>query len=409
MGVKHWAAAGLLCMASVSALWAADASAVKKTALHERRLAQQRVLREALPERFGQQYLDFKKSLADKTGLSYGLDVSYTVQRASPSGKQTSVQGYYYPYITWDLFKDSGVGSGQINANYNLVRYWGASGLTLQNRLGVVSAQNDYTSAEEIFSQLSYTHTLPGTLDWLSFTFGQFPLYNFDGSNYLANQQTALFNMSMSQNASSTYASAGVGGYVQAAPGALTLAAGWQDATNISGQTLRLNTAFDGRYTWFASATYAPEVEGLGAGQYSLLYYYQPSVKEQPGSSRGWSVNVSQNLGQDWVFSARVNGSDGHIAAVKNSVVLAATLVNPLGRNENDAITVGAAYNRTDRKALGYPAYFRSYENAVEVQWVWGIGKLVTVTPDVQFYPKAATGKGHKFVTVAGLRTAIML
>ena len=89
--------------------------------------------------------------------------------------------------------------------------------------------------------------------------------------------------------------------------------------------------------------------------------------------------------------------------------MLAGTLVNPFERNANDAITIGVSYNRLDDIALGALPFFRKYENAIEMQWVWGIGKLITLTPDIQFYPKAAVGDGHKLVTVAGLRAAILL
>lgn len=382
---------------------------LKHTNKHQRRIEQQQLVREDALSDWGAHYLNFKKELAAETGLQYGVDVSFLGQRGAPSGKKTSIQSYYYPYLTWNVFSDTDFGSGQINASYNVLRYWGTSGAALHNRLGVLAAPNDYSSDEEIFSQLSYTHTLPGEWDWLSFAAGQFPLYNFDGSVYLDNQQTALFNYALSQNASSTYPSASFGGYVQAAPSAWTFAAGWQDAGNISGQNIRLNRAFDGRYTWFGSVSYAPEVEGLGAGQYSFLYYYQPSVKEQKGISRGWSVNVSQDLGSKWVVSARANGSDGHIAPIKNSYALALTLLNPLQRNASDALTLGVAYNRADKEAAGYPAHFRRAEGVLELQWVWGVGKLVTITPDIQFYPKAALGSGHKFTTVAGVRTTIML
>ena len=139
------------------ALHAQDST--QHTAKHQRRLAQQKELHAYHPPSFGQEYLQFKQDLADKTGLQYGLDISYLMQRGAPSGKQTAIQGYYYPYITWDIFKDTSFGSGQLNANYNLIRYWGSNGSTLADRLGVVAAPNDYTENEEIFSQLSYTHT----------------------------------------------------------------------------------------------------------------------------------------------------------------------------------------------------------------------------------------------------------
>ena len=390
-------------------------------AKHERRLAQQDIVWEYQQDTtililenqkspsLQQRYLELKKDINDKLGLQYGVDISYTAQRGAPSGKQTSFQGYYYPYLTWNLFKDTAFGSGQLNVNYNFIRYWGMEGTTLQNRLGIAAGQNDYTANQEIFSQASFTHTLPGAWEWMSWTVGQFPLYNFDGANYLDNQQTGLINFAMSQNASSTYADAGIGGYIQATLGKWTFAGGYQDASNISGQTIRLHTAFDGKYTYFGYASFAPEIHGLGQGQYSFLYYYQPSVEEQIGISRGYSFNVNQNVSEKWVLSSRVNWSDGNIAAIKNSYVLAGTWVNPLERNANDAITVGVSYNRLDKTALGHLPGLRDYENTIEMQWVWGIGKLITLTPDIQIYPKAAVGDEHKFVTVAGLRAAVLL
>lgn len=412
---QMWAVMGLLVL-----LPSFVAAQTQPAARHERRLAQQEVVVEYDEEivefsenkpsvSLDKRYLQLKKKLNNQLGLQYGVDISYTAQRGAPSGKQTSIQGYYYPYLTWNLFKDTAFGSGQLNVNYNLVRYWGVEGSTLQNRLGVLAAQNDYAANQEIFSQFSYTQTLPGEMDWLSVTVGQFPLYNFDGANYLDNQQTGLINFAMSQNASSTYANAGAGAYVQATPGKWTFAAGYQDATNILAETVRLHTAFDGKYTYFGYASFAPELKGLGQGQYSFLYYYQPSVKDQVGISRGYSFNINQNMSEKWVLSARVNWSDGHIANIKNSYVLAATLINPFERNANDAITVGVAYNRLDKTALGNLNGMRDYENAIEAQWVIGLGKLFTITPDIQFYPKAAVGDGHKFVTVAGLRAAVLL
>ncbi len=397
-------------LSCVGSLWAQEeVNLTQHTAKHQRVLARAHLLHHDSLQAFGKEYLGWEEEVTKHLGLQVGADISYLLQRGAPSGKQTSIQGYYYPYVTWDLFTDTRFGSGQINFNYTYIHYWGIQGTTLQNRLGLLSAQNDYTANQEIFSQFSYTHTLPGKMDWLSFTIGQFPLYNFDGSNYLDNQQTALFNYALSQNGTSVYPIASFGGYVQAAPGSWTLAAGWQDASNIDGQTIQLNHAFGGYYTWFGSISYSPTIKGLGAGQYSFLYYYQPSVADQPGIGRGWSFNASQNFGKKWAVSARANGSDGNINTIKNSYALALSYLNPLERNDLDVITLGAVYNRADGEALGYPASWRSGETALELQWVWGIGKMLTITPDVQIYPRAALGSGDHVVTVAGLRTTIML
>lgn len=348
------------------------------------------------------------KHLSNKIGLDIGVDVSYLAQRAAPNGKQTAVQGVYYPYLTWNLFKNDSLGAGQLNINYTFVRYWGTQSTQLQNRINTATAFNDYAANQEFFSQFSYTHTLPGSLNWLSITVGQYPLYNFDGTTYLDNQQTALMNFALSQNATSAYPSASLGGYVQAQTKDFTLAGGYQDATNITGEHIELGDAFSGKYTAFGYAAWTPNFH-VGAGQYSVLYYYQPAVEKQPTHVHGWSFNMQQNLGEKWAVFGRANGSTNGVTGVKNSYALGGALLNPLNRNSQDVILLGVAYNRLSAAGQGYPNYMRAGETAVELAWVWGLGKLVTLTPDVQFYPRAAFNNKNQFTTVVGLRTTVQL
>ncbi|MBP5429300.1 MAG: carbohydrate porin [Elusimicrobiaceae bacterium] len=352
-------------------------------------------------------WADGKKAL-NKIGLDVGVDVSYLAQRSAPGGKQTAIQGVYYPYLTWDLFKNHTFGAGQLNVNYTFVRYWGTQATYLQGRSLQAVAFNDYAGNQEFFSQLSYTHTLPGDLNWLSVTVGQYPLYNFDGTTYLDNQQTALINFALSQNASSVYPAASLGAYVQAQTKNFTLAAGYQDATNITGEHIEFGDAFSGKYTGFGYAAWTPTFD-IGAGQYSVLYYAQPSVEEQPQHANGWSVNVQQNIGKSWALFARANGSTGGISGVKNSYAGGVALLNPFKRNSQDALILGMAYNRLSNSGQGDPAYMRPSETAVELAWVWGIGKLITITPDVQLYPRTALNDKKQFATVVGLRTTVQL
>ena len=349
------------------------------------------------------------KDELQKLGLEVGVDVSYLAQRAAPNGKNTAIQGVYYPYLTWNLFKDTALGSGQLNVNYTLVRYWGKEAATLQNRVDTAVAFNDYPANQEIFSQFSYTHTLPGVFDWMSITLGQFPLYNFDGTQYISNQQTALMNYALSQNATSVYPSASLGAYAQANIGNWTLAAGYQDGTNISGQDIRLKDAFDGKYTLFGSVAWNPHFE-IGQGQYSVLYYYQPSVSKQPEYLNGWSFNMQQNMGEHWAVFGRANGVNKGVATgIKNSYALGMAMLNPLNRNAADAIIAGVAYNHLSRSAYGGLPTVRDNEMALELQWIWGIGNWFTITPDIQFYPKVGLDNSHDSATVVGLRTTIML
>ena len=403
MNTRTFAAAlAAVCLMST----AVDATSF--SAKHEQRLASRRVVENHSFSDFGQDYLDAKKWITDKLGLQAGVDISYTAQRLAPGGKQTSIQGMYYPYITWTLFQDKAWGSGAVNFNYNFVHYWGQEAAVLQGRGGVVSAFNDGASDDEDFSQLTYTHTLPGKWDWLSVTVGQFPMYNFDGTTYVDNQQTALMNYSLSQNGSSAYPVASLGAYVQAQNSRWTFVAGYQDATNVTGAQIHGRTAFDGKYTGFGSIAWTPSFK-WGDGQYSFLYYYQPSVPAQAENINGWSFNMQQFLGKDFAVFGRANGSTGGAVPVKNSYALGVSWLDPLGRNPQDVITLGAVYNRISAAAMGYPPYLRASETALELQWVWGIGKFVTVTPDLQIYPKAASNPDQGVTTVVGLRTTIML
>ena len=376
-------------------------------AKHAQRIQNRRLaLHEETANAFEKTWADVKHT-ANRIGLDIGVDVSYLAQRGAPNGKQTAIQGVYYPYLTWNLFKDDTFGSGQLNVNYTLARYWGTQANRVQNRLNTAVAFNDYAANQEFFSQFSYTHTLPGKFNWLSVTVGQYPLYNFDGTTYLDNQQTALVNYALSQNATAAYPTASFGGYLQAQTKSFTLAAGYQDATNITGKTIEMDEAFSGKYTGFGYMAWTPDFK-IGSGQYSVLYYYQPAVEEQPAYVNGWSFNMQQNIGEKWAVFGRANGSDKNVTGVKNSYVLGGALLNPLKRNSQDAILLGVAYNRLSEAGVG-AAYVRPYEMAVEMAWVWGIGKLITVTPDVQFYPCAGLNPDKQFTTVVGLRTTVQL
>ena len=381
---------------------------IKIPARHERRIANMFTSYYNEADDF---YANFKKDIKDAIGLTYGFDYSLTLQRGAPNGKGTSWQQIYYPYAQMDLFStDSWLGSAQLNFNYTLVRYWGISGNEMGNNIGLVTPVNDYPGRENIFSQLTFNHTWGGALSWLSWAIGQYPLYNFDGTTYTSNQQTALMNYAMSQNASATYPTASFGAYAEITPmQELTIAGGYQDATNVSGSVMNVSTAFDGAYTGFGSVTYTPNnVFGLGKGQYSALVYYQPSVDQQPENSMGWSFNMEQNISQSVVMFARANGSTNNVAPIRNSYVFGMSFNNPLNRNPLDAITFGLAYNKIAKDYYS-PAFVRTGEMVLEAQWVWGFTPYLTITPDIQMYNRAALQADSSWVTVFALRATVMI
>ena len=354
-----------------------------------------------------QKYTDFKNFLSKKYGFEYGIDVSYMPQRATPSGRKTSYQTLIYPYFNWTTFNNE-YGTGTLNFAYNITRYGGISGNHLGSNIGAVTEINDYTSTGNAFDELYYTYQLGGRWNWLTIALGQFPLYNFDGTAYNSNQQVNFINYALSQNASSTYPTAGLGTYLQASPDSdWTFVVGAQDATNVTAESIRFNHLNDGHYTSFASISYTPTINALGASQYSVLVYNQPSVKEQNGTTNGWSLNYSQNIGKKLSIFARINGVSGNVATINQSWVLGGVYNNPFDRNPLDQIGLAFAYNKIDETAVGTNLRHSS-EKILESYWAWGISKWMTITPDVQIYFDPAENQKSDTAAVFSLRATFM-
>ena len=354
----------------------------------------------------GDDYTDFKNMLNKKYGFNYSVDVSYMPQRGAPSGKKTAYQTLIYPSFTWTNFNNK-YGTGTLNFAYNIARYGGSSASNLGSNIGVVTGINDYTSQSNSFDELYYTYQLPGKADWLTIALGQFPLYNFDGTAYNSNQQENFINYALSQNASSTYSTAGVGTYIQATPNSeWTFAVGAQDATNIEATSVRINDLSEKHFTTFGYLAYTPTIKGLGQSEISVLLYNQPWVKEQTQTTNGWSLNFSQDIGEKLSLFARINGVSGSVAEIDQSWVLGGVYNNPLDRNPLDQIGLAFAYNKINEKAVGAPLSSDS-EKIIEAYWAWGVSKWATITPDIQFYIDPAQNTKSDYATVFSLRATL--
>lgn len=350
-------------------------------------------------------YSNFKKMLSDKYGIEYNLDYSLLGQHASPGGKYNAVQSYLAPSITWTTF-DNHYGTGVLNASYYSIFYGNHNADDIQNRTGMVTSINDFTSDEQEFSALYYTYQLPHRYNWLTLGAGQYSLYMFDGTDYDNNQQANFINYSLSQNGSATYADAGLGAYIQATPKNWNFTAGLQDATNIEAPSIRFNHLDDKHYTTFAQIGYNPQIKNLGGGQYSIMLYNQPSVEEQAQTTNGWSFNAQQNMGEKLALFGRINGVSGSVSSIKNSYVAGMVYNNPLNRNSLDQIGLAYSYNDISAKAVG-SKLANNGEHVMETYWAWGISKWATLTPDLQFYINPALNEKSDYGTAVSLRLSV--
>ena len=350
----------------------------------------------------GDDYTTMKNYLNKTYGLSYNLNYSLLAQHGAPHGRYNPVQSYLAPSLAWTTFNNH-YGTGTLNASYTSVFYGNHNADEVGSRIGTATPINDADDNEQEFSTLYYTYQLPHRYNWLTFGLGQYTIYNFDGTDYNNNPQGNFINYALAQNGSATYADSGVGAYVQATSENWLFVAGAQDASNISAVSVRLNHLHDGHYTTFGQIGYNPTVHGLGAGQYSVLVYNQPSVTEQPQSTTGWSFNAQQNIGEKWAVFGRINGVSGNMATIKNSYSIGAVYNNPFERNPLDQIGAAYAYNDIDETAVGEPLS-ESGEHVLEAYWTWGISKWAAITPDIQFYIHSALNQSSDYATVASLR-----
>ncbi len=352
-------------------------------------------------------YNQFKSMLSDDFGIQYSLDVSFMGQKGVPNGGKTATQSIYAPTISWQIFNDDTFGSGTLNASYTAVRYWGNKAENIGDKLFLANSINDYSTPSNAIDQLSYTQSLFSNK--FSITVGQFPLSDFDGTQYDSNQQTNFINYALSQNASETYPIAGLGAYIQINPNdEWSFAGGFQNARNITGQTLSSKGWGDHRFTTFGSVSYTPTINGQ-TGQYSLLVYNQPNVDTQPQNTTGWSVNMSQNLTEKWGVFLRANAATGDSMPITQSYVLGGVYNNPLDRNPLDQIGFAVAYNKVSKDYFDSSEPMRQYETVLETYWNIGITQFFTIAPDIQLYVHPASKRDRDFGTVFSLRGTILL
>jgi hypothetical protein len=346
-------------------------------------------------------YLRFKKSLS-KNGVTATLSPTLMFQWGSDDG-DPAVNWLLSPSVDWTIFKSDRFGQGSLQFGYLWNEYSSnATGSSVSSDLGLLSGINDSGTDSNTFIQLTYTQVFPGNKVQVSF--GQYPFFNFDDNAYADDQQANFYNESLAQNASATYSLASLGAYVQVNPTSeVSFAFGAQDANNVSGESIEFDTFGDGPWAWFGYAQWTPSFKGLGSAQYSLLYYEQPSVPAQPESTSGWSFNAVQNLDDTWGLFARANASTGSVAAIERSIAGGVIMNDPLGRNPDDQLGFGLAWNKTNKSVFTGVAT-RDSEVVAEAYWNFTVGKMLQIGPGIQVIPKPALDPGGDAAAVLSLR-----
>ena len=371
--------------------------------LHDNiRRAQQR---EALYQEISDIYADYgkwKARVQNETNVAFSMDVSLLEQWGFSDGGSPALQVYVAPSVDWTAFKSKEWGTGSVQVAYNAITHYPTTqnAADIQSNLGLITPINDYPSRTLNFSQLTYTQATPDN-KWL-LTAGQYPLSNFDANAYLGNQQQNFNNYLFAQNGSQTYLNTGLGTYVQFnATSTVHLAAGFQGANNVLGQTISGKNFSRDCCAWFGYAQWVPSFHGLGSGQYSFSYFDTPSIPTQR-ASRGWSVNAVQNLSDTWAVFARANGASGFVTPIKSAYALGVAMNNPLQRAFTDQIALAIGLSNAASPPTN-PASARN-EKQLEAYWTWTFFGGLLLTPSVQVIFNPALNPAKNNVSVLSLR-----
>jgi hypothetical protein len=360
------------------------------------------------PGTAGARYSTMKKEIEAATGITYTLDESFLSQWGAPDRGYGTVQALFTPAVQWKAFDNDRIGSGSFQFYYIATQYWsGATGTTQQARLNLNSPTNDYPFNDLTFTQATYTHELPGK--WLSISAGQYPIANFDGNAYANNQQVNFLGYSLSQNGSQNYGQGSLGAYAELTPvKEATFAVGFQDANNLSANYVQFGTAGGGPYAWFLYGAWSPTFNGVGRGQYALMYYNLPGVPLQPQASDGLSFSASQPIGEKWGLFLRANTAWNSSWNIQSSIAGGGVLNDPLSRNPLDQIGLGVAWNKTNMN-LYAGSFARPSETMMEVYWATTYRSRFQITPDVQLYFQPALTPSAGMAAVFSIRAALLL
>jgi len=348
-------------------------------------------------------YGDFKQRMEDDHGLTWSLSLSYRQRWIRPEeiGISTTSQTLFWPSLNWDMFSSETYGSGSFQFLYYGERHPGSTLRITRGSRTLSAEQPDYQNR---FSQITYTHTLPG--ERLSLAIGQFSFFNFDSNEYLADQQLNFVNNIFSANGSSTYPVTGIGAYIQFnAAKTLQFLAGGQGVNEDNSSRRPNNGLGNSPRTWLGYVQWTPHLKGLGEAQYSLTLYQAPETNEQ-AKSKGWSINAVQHLNDKWALIGRLNASSDDSGGSKRSYGVGVALNNPLGRNEADQI--GVAYGSLEQKK---PLLFQTLQhtqNTLEAYWNWSLIDGLLLTPDAQYIRHPAFAPGRDSAWILSLRTTLV-
>jgi hypothetical protein len=346
-------------------------------------------------------YSDFTSRMEEDYGLSWSFSLSYRQRWYNPSNIGTSAQTLFWPALNWDIFDSETFGAGSFQYLYYGERRSKAK-ISVDRRFRTLSGEIPDEASQ--FSQITYTHTLPG--ERLAIAVGQFSFFNFDSNDYLADQQINFVNSIFSSNGSSSYAATGIGAYLQFnATKTLQILIGEQSINKDDSGKRPASGFSNSPYSHLGYIQWKPQFKNLGAAQYSLTLYDVPAMEDKT-ASKGWSLNAMQNISDSWAIFARANASQDQANNSKRSYALGVALNNPFGRDAGDQI--GLAFGSLNQKAHLLNRALEHKQDTLEAYCTINLLPGLFLTPDIQYIHNPAFAPQRNHASIFSLRTMLV-
>ena len=358
---------------------------------------------------FLEPYFNFKKDVADKTGLNFAMDYnSAYFGTTSDIGEGDAGAGVFRFYGSWDLVGKESGNSGALV--YKLEHRHKYSTIPLSN-LGLDMGYAGFIGAP--FNDSGYRTQ---NLYWrqrlangrLSIVAGFMDVTDFFDVYALASPWMHFMNLSFSTGAAAVnvpndgYLGLGVGGWITKKIYAIA---------GIADQNGNTANVFEGFDTFFNKNEYFKHLEfGITSAKDYLVLdnihatFWQRDETSATGDPDGWGIVLSgtKYINETWLPFVRFAYTEDAGSLLQKALALGVGYQPKLG---GDLMSFGYSWGQSNETTFGVAEDQHTFELFYRLQ----LSERIAITPDIQFVVNPALNNQQNSIFIYGIRSRIAL
>ena len=356
-------------------------------------------------------YFDWKRSISEKHGVSFGTSLYLLYQKASDSlpGEDDDALGHIFRYQgAWNIFKHENGNSGRIAWRVESRSHIGsyqAPG-SLGGATGIRTLAPGFAYNEEFDLDIPVVswvqHFSDGTAGFAAGRLA-FDAY-LDAFPF---QTLAKGSINRSSILNPTLPTTGLGALGAVVKGFLTeniwIGGQIHDANAVNGD-FDFDTIQEGEFIKAVEVGYTPSLAQRGTQRVQLTVW-QKDARNLAGTSKGqgWAVSAAWELNAKYFPYARYGSSDGGGGVAAEKAFSAGVQI---ATRRNEAWTINAGWSKPSKETFG-PGL--DDESLLETSYQFQLSKNFSLTPNFQIIFNPANNPGESSITVFGVRAILTL